>query len=133
MNKVSRLSLSGLLVGSAFLLALASGRAQPQQPVSAPEVQQAIKHDVSPPLRDIAQPPQPRLVREAEPVRRLPVQLSPVQQQDGVVQAVVGPLVGTTPGLSFAGVGNGDYGFAPDAAPPDTNLAVGATQGGQWV
>ena len=22
--------------------------------------------------------------------------------------------------------GNGDYGFAPDAAPPDTNLAVGA-------
>ena len=133
MNKVTKFVTSGILIGSAFLLALASGRAQPQQQVSAPEVQQAIKHDVSPPLRDIARPPQPRLVREAEPVRRLPVQLSPVQQEDSVVQAMVGPLVGTTPGLSFAGVGNGDYGFAPDAAPPDTNLAVGATQVVQWV
>jgi hypothetical protein len=36
-------------------------------------------------------------------------------------------------GLSFAGVGNGDYGFAPNAAPPDTNLAVGASQVVQWV
>ncbi|HZP17365.1 MAG TPA: hypothetical protein VFB00_05335, partial [Terriglobales bacterium] len=35
--------------------------------------------------------------------------------------------------LNFAGVGNGDYGFSPDAAPPDTNGAVGATQYVQWV
>src|SRR5438045_299474 len=133
MNKLAKFITSGVLIGSAFLLALASGRAQPQQQVSAPQVQQAIKHDVSPPLRDIARPPQPRAIREAEPVRRLPVQLSPVQQEDSVVQAVVGPLVGTTPGLNFAGVGNGDYGFSPDAAPPDTNLAVGATQVVQWV
>jgi len=35
--------------------------------------------------------------------------------------------------LNFAGVGNGDYGFAPNAAPPDTNGAVGATQYVQWV
>ena len=39
----------------------------------------------------------------------------------------------TTAGLNFAGVGNGDYGFAPNAAPPDTNGAVGATQYVQWV
>ncbi len=41
--------------------------------------------------------------------------------------------MGTTAGLQFAGVGNGDYGFAPNAAPPDTNGAVGATQYVQWV
>jgi hypothetical protein len=133
MNKLVKFISSGVLIGSAFLLAVMSGRAEPQQQVSAPQVQQAIKHDVSPPLRDIARPPQPRAIREAEPVRRLPVQLSPVQQEDSVVQAVVGPLVGTTPGLNFAGVGKGDYGFSPDAAPPDTNGAVGATQFVQWV
>jgi hypothetical protein len=30
-------------------------------------------------------------------------------------------------------VGNGDYGFTPNSAPPDTNGAVGATQYVQWV
>jgi hypothetical protein len=35
--------------------------------------------------------------------------------------------------LNFAGVGDGDYGFTPNAAPPDTNAAVGATQVVQWV
>jgi hypothetical protein len=135
MNKITRLITSSLLIGTALLLALASGQGQqqPLQQAGPPEINQSIKHDVSPPLRDIAVPPQPRLTREAEPVRRLPVQVSPVEQQDSVVQRMVGPLVGTTPGLNFAGVGNGDYGFSPDAAPPDTNLAVGATQVVQWV
>jgi hypothetical protein len=41
--------------------------------------------------------------------------------------------VATTAGLNFPGVGNGDYGFVPNAAPPDTNGAVGATQYVQWV
>src|SRR5439155_3335197 len=52
---------------------------------------------------------------------------------DPVVQTSVGPQVGTTNGIGFPGVGNGDYGFAPNAAPPDTNGAVGATQYVQWV
>jgi len=46
---------------------------------------------------------------------------------DGALQSTSGPLVAATAGLNFAGVGNGDYGFAPNAAPPDTNGAVGAT------
>ena len=55
-------------------------------------------------------------------------------QSDGALQAAAtGPAVATTSGLNFAGVGNGDYGFAPNAAPPDTNGAVGATQYVQWV
>ena len=49
------------------------------------------------------------------------------------MQSAAGPAVATTSGLNFAGVGNGDYGFAPNAAPPDTNGAVGATQYVQWV
>ncbi|MFN8489908.1 MAG: hypothetical protein U0350_20145 [Caldilineaceae bacterium] len=52
---------------------------------------------------------------------------------DPVVQTTAGPLVGTTNLLNFAGVGLGDYGFIPNAAPPDTNLAVGDTQVVQWV
>src|SRR5207248_4428254 len=52
---------------------------------------------------------------------------------DPVVQASEGTLAATSSGLNFAGVGNGDYGFAPNAAPPDTNGAVGATQYVQWV
>lgn len=136
MKKLTRVITSTILIGAAFLLALASGQGQQQadqDQAGPPIIRQEIKHDVSPPLRDIARPPQPRLTREAEPVRRLPVHVSKFLEQDSVVQAIPGPLVGTTSVLSFAGVGNGDYGFAPDAAPPDTNLAVGATQVVQWV
>jgi hypothetical protein len=52
---------------------------------------------------------------------------------DGAPQNTVGTLASTTAGLSFAGVGNGDYGYSPSVAPPDTNGAVGATQYMQWV
>jgi len=54
---------------------------------------------------------------------------------DSAVQLSSGsPIaIATTNGLNIAGVGNGDYGFAPNAAPPDTNGAVGATQYVQWV
>src|SRR5262249_4310802 len=65
------------------------------------------------------------------PLRFIPV--GGANQADTVVQTTAGPLVTTSAGLNFAGVGNGDYGFGPDAAPPDTNGAVGATQYVQWV
>jgi hypothetical protein len=54
-------------------------------------------------------------------------------QPDGALQSSTGPLVGTTAGLNVAGIGTGDYGFVADAAPPDTNGAVGAAQYVQWV
>lgn len=67
----------------------------------------------------------------------MPLKLLPLppglQEPDPVVQQQAGPQVGTTAAAGFAGVGFGDYGFAPDAAPPDTNLAVGRTQVVQWV
>jgi hypothetical protein len=54
-------------------------------------------------------------------------------QPDPALQTRVGAAVAATPGLGFPGVGSGDYGFVPNAAPPDTNLAVGSTQVVQWV
>jgi hypothetical protein len=55
-----------------------------------------------------------------------------VAQEDAALQDTAGPMVGTTPGLSFLGVGNGFSGpngtFSVQYAPPDTNAAVGATQ-----
>jgi hypothetical protein len=36
-------------------------------------------------------------------------------------------------GLNFEGLGQGEYGFTPDAAPPDTNASVGTTQVAEWV
>jgi len=50
-----------------------------------------------------------------------------------VLQTSVGPLVATTGGLNFDGIGQGAYGYTVSSAPPDTNGAVGATQFMQWV
>src|SRR6476661_8534732 len=56
-------------------------------------------------------------------------------QAPGALQTTVGPLVSTSAGLNFNGVG--DTSNTPsnpcNCAPPDTNGAVGATQYVQWV
>jgi len=67
-----------------------------------------------------------------QPLRLIPP-AGPSTGEDGAVQTISGPLVGTTAGLGFPGVGQGDYGFSDRYAPPDTNGAVGATQYVQWV
>jgi len=95
------------------------------------EVSAAVHHDVSRPLREMA-PTSPTAHRLTERPLRLVGSVGP-DQPDGALQLTVGPAVGTVAGLGFAGVGNGDYGFAPNAAPPDTNGAAGATQYVQWV
>jgi len=61
-----------------------------------------------------------------------PVEFAP--QPDSVLQTSTGPLVGTTAGLDFLGVGIGITGtYTNCCAPPDTNGAAGATQFVQWV
>ncbi|HEX9076854.1 MAG TPA: hypothetical protein VF932_13805 [Anaerolineae bacterium] len=96
-----------------------------------PEIGREVKHDVSSPLGHT--PP----LREERGPRERPLRLIPRSGSntlpDPVRQTTVNPLVVTSAGLNFAGVGAGDYGFAPNAAPPDTNAAVGATQVVQWV
>src|SRR5450759_820915 len=102
----------------------------PWVPASAQEVIPADHHDVSWPLQSMSRPPLAGPKHE-KPLFRLHGHVS--GQPDPVVQTSAGPLVSTTLGLNIAGVGNGDYGFVPNAAPPDTNGAVGATQYVQWV
>lgn len=96
------------------------------------EVSQAIEHDVSLPLAQMP-PLQPKGGQRTKPVLLTHPGQPATNQPDPVVQTSFGPLAATSPGLGFAGVGNGDYGFAPNAAPPHTNGAVGATQYVQWV
>lgn len=70
--------------------------------------------------------------KREKPLRLIPS--APGQQlPDTVIQSASGPNVATTAPIGFAGVGAGDYGFTPNAAPPDTNMAVGPTQIVQWV
>jgi hypothetical protein len=142
-----RRSLLGTVaVSSAALVALATlfagavgatpGAASPQTNVGNPDVQQAVHHDVSPPLRDLIHSRQSSGVRRDMPLRTIPVPHGATVQADPVVQSSApGPKVGTTAGLSFDGVG--DTSNTPsnpcNCAPSDTNGAVGATQFVQWV
>jgi len=83
------------------------------------------------PLRDMV-PMKPREGHQEKPLRLL-TPTAPKGGQDTALQtvAISAPSVGNV--NNFAGVGQGDYGFTPNAAPPDTNLSVGATQVVQWV
>jgi hypothetical protein len=99
------------------------------------EVTPAGHQDVSPPLRQL--PPQSTNGRPIHDHPLMPAGSRPTRgggggSTDPVLQTTILPALGTTTSLSFAGVGKGDYGFAPNAAPPDTNGAVGATQFVQW-
>jgi hypothetical protein len=119
-----------LALASSF--ALAQGHGNGQGNSSQPEVSPAVHHDVSPPLRAMSRPPLAG-PRHEKPLLRFHHDGPVSNQPDPVLQTSVGPLVATTGGLNFAGVGLGDYGFVPNAAPPDTNGAAGATQYVQWV
>jgi hypothetical protein len=137
MNRTTASITAGVLLLTAYALlsalsALGQDDSSRSDVSGQPEVIYELHHDVSPPLRDIV--PSPRSeAKRVIPLRLLhSPQLVPAQP-DPVLQASAGPLVGTTAGLNFAGVGDGDYGFVPNAAPPDTNGAVGATQFVQWV
>jgi hypothetical protein len=133
MHRLYRL-LMAALVGVSF------GGSVPSQLVSAAppdgdkvEVAEAVQHDVSPPLRGAsASSPGAEQHRE-QPLRPIPQKDLVNNAPDPVVQSAPGPLAGTTNGLNFAGVGQGDYNFADQYAPPDTTGAVGATQYVQWV
>jgi hypothetical protein len=100
------------------------------------EVNAAVHHDVSPPLRDVHSAPLLPTIHGDRPLRLLPSGPGGASPQTpGALQTTTGPLVSTTAGLNFNGVG--DTSNTPsnpcNCAPPDTNGAVGATQYVQWV
>jgi hypothetical protein len=129
------------VVSAAMLLVFIFGstisvQAAPPEPIGPVEVSPAVYSDVSGPLSDMTglAPTGPDAKEKKEkPLRVLPNMGNTLNQDDGALQSTAGPLVGTTSGLNFAGVGQGDYGFTDQYAPPDTNGAVGATQYVQWV
>ncbi|MBZ5522515.1 MAG: hypothetical protein LAP21_09775, partial [Acidobacteriia bacterium] len=84
------------------------------------------------PLRDMA----PMKVAEGhrdKPIRLLTPAASAPAGPDTALQtiSIAAPTVGNV--TSFDGVGQGAFGFTPNAAPPDTNGSVGDTQYVQWV
>jgi hypothetical protein len=101
-----------------------------------PQIANAIRHDVSLPLRSIAPIPPERNEKPHEhPVKPLP---QPAQANNGLDSALQvnapnapAPAVAATMTGSFDGVGIPNYGV--NAAPPDTNGAAGTTQYVQWV
>ena len=118
-------------IAAVFLLGASAGAQNVQ---TGPEVIQAVQHDVSPALRDLA----PGQEVAGEIKREMPLRLfhpagQAQSQADPVLQSTVGTSSDITPGSNFAGVGEGDYGFTDLYAPPDTNGSVGATQYVQWV
>ncbi len=84
------------------------------------------------PLRDMKP-----IIPEEEGHRDKPIRLlvaaAPTGAPDTALQtqAVAAVTVGNV--NSFDGIGQGALGFTPNAAPPDTNGSVGATQYVQWV
>lgn len=96
------------------------------------QVSAAIEHDVSLPLEGMP-PLQPKGGQRTKPLLLTHPGQPATALPDPVMQTTINSAAATSPGLGFAGVGNGDYGFSPDAAPPDTNGAVGETQFVQWV
>ena len=122
-NGLSKLTLVAPSLG--LVLLASPARAQDPDAGAEPQVIQAERWDVSPPLRDMAIPP-PENWREGQrrivPLRRVPKVPNIGDDPDPVVQTPMGPLVDATIQLNFKG--NSANGFAP----PDTNAAVGATQ-----
>ena len=121
--------LFGLIVALMLLVVPAAAQAAkggiPGQPGAA--VSPAVHHDKSRPLRDIT-PVAPPREREAEKrVKELPLFMGGMF--DPVVQVSKGAAAAPTLGAGFEGVGQGFKGpggtFSVNAAPPDTNGAVG--------
>src|SRR6266446_9148656 len=111
-----------------FFVVLASAVPAPaQQTSSNPTVIPPVSYDISPPLVDLvaSAPPKAPTSRRNIPLRQLarPTPTPPASvTQDQALQQLSLPLVSTSPGLDFDGIG------ADGVAPPDTNGSVGATQ-----
>src|SRR5215470_19351304 len=142
MNSLERLRPVLGFVVVALAASLCTATAQAQKTAQAPDSPKftmewtKAEHAHTINLRDMA-PMAPRGERHEAPPLRLfrtnGAQSAANQGVDTALQTVAtaAPSIGNV--TSFPGVGDGDYGFVPNAAPPDTNLSVGATQVVQWV
>lgn len=126
--------LSVLVLGSLLFVCVP---AMAQNTQGQPEVSMDVRHDTSPPVWQIpglsAAPGLQKVVPLRHPVP-VPSEAPANARPDPLAQGSIGPLVSTTAGLNFLGVGKGITPTYSDCcAPPDTNGAAGATQFVQWV
>src|SRR5229473_2992409 len=119
-----------LLLG-ACLAFLSASPAQAQVGQANPSVIRELKHDVSPPLRNLPSSVQAGSGADHQQLVARPTGPALANSQpDPVAQQLTIPLSGVSTGLNFDGQSANDtrnlLGFA--FVPPDTNGAVGATQ-----
>jgi hypothetical protein len=121
----------------AILILPAASLGQSKQETLKPEIMNAVRHDVSLPLRSIDPIRPERNEKPHEhPVKAIP---QPAERSASLTDRALqvaspnapAPLVAATLTGGFDGVGIPNYGV--NAAPPDTNGAAGATQYVQWV
>jgi hypothetical protein len=94
---------------------------------------QRADHAKTPPLRSLPPMDEDRHDGHHDKPLRLTLQNgAAATRADGALQTTPGPAVSVGNIFSFDGLGVGG-GYTPNAAPPDTNGAVGATQYVQWV
>jgi hypothetical protein len=108
----------------------ACGRPAADPQTDAANVLNVVAHDVSPPLRELANTAPSRLaadeVPEAEPVRRIPLKhMRTLAAVDSVVQTTMGAQPIAAPTANFEGLGAGLSGFTPGGVPPDTDGDIG--------
>jgi|GEM_PF-475013 len=132
MNKEKLLAGAVVLMFAAVLVGAGAPENAPPAWQTSPEVIRGaevipeVKHDTSPPLREMTvlhSPPGER----AHEIHLLHPPRAVQFISDPVLQTSTLPAVPTSIGLSFDGVG------ANGSAPPDTNGAAGATQFVEWV
>src|SRR5258708_22173288 len=131
----SRLALAVILFSLVVPTLVESVFAQTTQ-TGPTTVRTNVHHDTSPPLLEMMKnaPPPSLERRPVEPMKLIPLPPGLAQpQEDPVVQVSTVPPPTPPVTLSFEGLGNGQYGFTVNSAPPDTNGTVGATQYVQWV
>lgn len=140
---IAILSLISLVVGPLALAQAGSGftvfvpRVSTELTSIGPIVTSDVHHDTSLPLPELGANALnsingPSINYPAKPVPSFFAN-SNGNQSDPVQQITPDLPIGVTKGLSFPGIGEADYGFSPNSAPPDTTLAVGDTQVVQWV
>ena len=124
---------TSVLIALTFVLTLSLSAQVMQGPTT---IRQNVHHDVSLPLSQMIKnaPPPDLTAHEAEEMKHIPLPPGLFPLTEDPVRQMLAPLTPSPAvGLSFEGIGQGQYGFSVGAIPPDTNGAVGATQYVQWV
>jgi hypothetical protein len=120
---------TAVMVVALLVVSAASADPPPWAHNRSDDPPQAVNHDVSPPLIDIAPAPAPPASDKKEKVPKKGPPVPAPSPSDPVIQSSPGTAAAPALGLGFEGVGQGFSGpagtFAVSSAPPDTNAAVG--------